>query len=207
MDVSDPSSVDAFAKLLKDRHGQIDAVVNNAGVALDGFNNDVVKQTLQTNYYGTVHATRTFLALLKPGGRLVNVSSMAGKLNKYTPEIREAFLHASRSSVQDCDKLMDRFATAVRENREKEDGWPSAAYGVSKSGLTAATKAIALEESKSGKGRLVNACCPGYVNTDMTKGNGVKTVDEGARTPVMLAFGEFGGKTGEFWQSEKIIEW
>ena len=37
---------------------------------------------------------------------------------------------------------------------------------------------------------LVNACCPGYVNTDMTKGNGAKTVDQGAKTPVMLALGK-----------------
>jgi carbonyl reductase 1 len=45
------------------------------------------------------------------------------------------------------------------------------------------------------------------VNTDMTKGKGVKTVDEGAKTPVMLALGDIGGKTGGFWQSEKEVAW
>ena len=89
----------------------------------------------------------------------------------------------------------------------KAEGWPSAAYAVSKAGEIAFTKAIAVEAKKNGKNVLVNACCPGYVNTDMTKGNGVKTVDEGAKTPVMLALGEIGGKGGEFWQHEKIIEW
>ena len=29
------------------------------------------------------------------------------------------------------------------------------------------TKVIALEEAKRGRGVLVNACCPGYVKTDM----------------------------------------
>jgi hypothetical protein len=37
----------------------------------------------------------------------------------------------------------------------------------------------------------------------MTRGRGTKTPDEGAMTPVMLAVGDIGGKTGEFWQNEK----
>ena len=41
----------------------------------------------------------------------------------------------------------------------------------------------------------------------MTKGRGAKSVDEGAQTPVMLAIGDIGGKTGLFWQHEKVSEW
>ena len=78
---------------------------------------------------------------------------------------------------------------------------------MSKAGETAFTKAIAMEEAKRGRGVLVNACCPGYVNTDMTRGGGTKTPDQGAQTPVMLALQDIGGKTGEFWQSEKVTEW
>jgi len=102
---------------------------------------------------------------------------------------------------------MKKFVDDVKAGRHAEEGWPSAAYSVSKAGVIAMTKAVALQEKEDGKGRLINVCCPGYVKTDMTKGGGVKTVDEGAKTPVMLAVGEFGGKTGEFWQSEKILKW
>jgi carbonyl reductase 1 len=35
----------------------------------------------------------------------------------------------------------------------------------------------------------------------------VKTIDEGAKTPVLLALGDIGGSLGEFWQNENIIEW
>jgi carbonyl reductase 1 len=45
------------------------------------------------------------------------------------------------------------------------------------------------------------------VKTDMTKGGGTKTPDEGAMTPVMLAVGDIGGKTGEFWQHERLARW
>ncbi len=41
----------------------------------------------------------------------------------------------------------------------------------------------------------------------MTKGRGVKTIDEGAKTPVLLALGDIGESVGEFWQNEKIFEW
>lgn len=102
---------------------------------------------------------------------------------------------------------MEEFKAAVKAGNEKEQGWPSLAYSVSKSGMTGATKVIAREEQKRGGKRLINACCPGWVDTDMTKHRGTKTPDQGAQTPVMLAIGEIGGKTGEFWQEEKVIEW
>lgn len=208
LDVSDKSSIHAFRDFLKTEHPDgIDILINNAGIAMDGFDANVVKQTLHTNYYGTLEATQIVLPLIRQGGRLVNVTSMAGKLNKYTPELREAFISASKSGVADCTSLMGDFTKAVQQGNEKQLGWPSAAYAVSKAGATAFTKAIAAEEDKKGRGVLVNACCPGYVNTDMTKGNGVKTPDEGAKTPVMLALEDIGGTSGGFWQSEKIIEW
>ena len=102
---------------------------------------------------------------------------------------------------------MNEFTSAVERATEKGEGWPSAAYAVSKSGITGMTRAIALEEEKRGRGILVNSCCPGYVETDMTKGRGAKSVDEGARTPVMLALGDIGNTAGGFWQNEKVIEW
>ncbi|TKA73300.1 hypothetical protein B0A49_04546 [Cryomyces minteri] len=208
LDISDTGSITAFADYLKKEHPEgIDFVINNAGIAMQGFDNNVVKETLHCNYYGTLTATQAFLPLLKSNGRLVNVSSMSGKLNKYTPALRDRFLSAAATSPAAVTSLMEAFETAVAAGNEKEHGWPSAAYAVSKAGVTAMTKAVALEEKKRGRGVLVNACCPGYVKTDMTRGGGSKTVDEGARTPVMLALEDVGGVTGQFWQNEKVIEW
>lgn len=166
----------------------------------------VVKETLQCNYYGTLEATQTLLPLIKPsGGRLVNVSSMAGHLNKYRPSIRSRFLSAK--TIPEVTSLMEDFKAAVNAGNEKEQGWPSAAYAVSKAGVTAMTKVVAEEVKERGGKVLVNSCCPGYVNTDMSKGNGTKTVDQGAQTPVLLALGDVGGKSGLFWQEERPIEW
>lgn len=167
---------------------------------------NVVKETLQCNYYGTLAATRSLLPLIRPGGRLVNVSSMVGHLNSaYSAELRSAF--AESKTVDDVTKLMESFTSAVEQGKETELGWPSAAYKVSKTGVTGMTRAIAAEETEKGSGVLVNSCCPGYVDTDMTKGRGSKTVDEGAQTPVLLACGDIGGIGGEFWENKKVSEW
>ena len=131
---------------------------------------------------------------------------MVGHLNtKYSESIRSAF--SSSKTVDDVTKLMEAFKSAVKEGKEREKGWPSAAYAVSKSGVTGMTRAIALQHKQQGGKVLVNSCCPGWVSTDMTKHRGTKTVDEGAQTPVLLALGNIGGKYGEFWQDGRIIEW
>ena len=127
----------------------------------------------------------------------MNVSSMTGHLNsKYSQEIRTAF--AESKTVDDVTRLMESFTKAVEQGKEREQGWPSAAYAVSKSGITGMTRAVALEEKEKSGGVLVNSCCPGFVSTDMTKQRGSKTVDEGAQTPVLLAAGDLGRTAGEF---------
>jgi len=164
---------------------------------------------LDTNYYGSLAMTQEILPLIRSGGRLVNVCSMDGKLETYSVSLREAFISASKISVAACSALMEKFIHDVKAKKEIQEGWPSSAYAVSKAGEIAFTKVIAIEEETTGRKRniLVNSCCPGFVNTDMTKGYGVKTIDEGAKTPVLLALGDIGGSLGEFWQNENIIEW
>jgi carbonyl reductase 1 len=228
LDISAQASIHKFRDFLRKEHpDEIDILINNAGIAMDGFgeflqfssvwivkdsskqdpDDNVVEETLKTNYYGSLEMTQEILPMIRPGGRLVNVCSMAGRLSRYPSPLKEAFISASQTSVSACTELMVKFASDVKGGKETQDGWPRAAYAISKAGEIAATKVIAMEEEMSGKGVLINACCPGYVNTDMSKGKGTKTVDEGAKTPVLLALGEIRGKTGGFWQSEGIVEW
>ncbi|KAF2005184.1 carbonyl reductase [Amniculicola lignicola CBS 123094] len=206
LDITDSTSVEAFAIYLKMNHGDgVDIVINNAGIAMDGFDSNIVKSTLGCNFYKTMEACHAFLPLIKLDGRLVNVASTSGKLNKYSNEIRNRFL-ASKTE-EDVTSIMKDFALAVDAGKENEAGFPSAAYAVSKAGLIASTRALAHAEKEKGNTVLINSCCPGYVNTDMSKGNGTKTPDEGAQTPVMLALRDLKGESGIFWKEETHEEW
>lgn len=131
---------------------------------------------------------------------------MAGHLTqKYSSDIRARFVSAQKPS--DISALMQEFTSAV-EKDSYSGSWPGAAYAVSKCGLIGVTRCLAREQHGRDSSVLINACCPGYVKTDMTKGGGMKTPDQGAMTPVLLALADLGkDKTGGFWQHEKEIQW
>lgn len=151
--------------------------------------------------------TEGILPSLKPAStsRIVNMSSLLGKLNKYSPTLTEAFRNAT--TIAQMTDLMESFYQAVKSGKHTSEGWPSNAYAVSKAGVAGFTKVIAQNEARKGSKVLINSCCPGYVRTDMTGGKGRKSPDQGAQTPVLLALGDLGGRSGEFWESQEVSQW
>jgi uncharacterized protein len=83
-DVADRSSVDGAAAAVRERHPQIDLLVNNAGVAartrfVDG-DPQQIENVLRTNYLGNVWVLQAFLPALHRGAHVVNVVSVAGEV-------------------------------------------------------------------------------------------------------------------------------
>lgn len=130
---------------------------------------------------------------------------MAGKLRGYSPELTQRFEAVRKTS--EADALMTEFQKAVDNDTYSADGWVSSAYKVSKAGLIALHNAWATQYKSDPRGILINSCCPGYVNSRMTKGKGVKTLDEGAATPVTLALDDLQGKSGTFWENSQQSSW
>ncbi|VDP48803.1 unnamed protein product [Soboliphyme baturini] len=62
---------------------------------------------------------------------------------------------------------------------------------------------------KQGNSILVNGCCPGYVDTDMTSHKGPLTPAQGAETPVYLAMlpSHATQPKGQFVFQKKVIDW
>ncbi|KAJ3161983.1 Carbonyl reductase [NADPH] 3 [Geranomyces michiganensis] len=216
LDISSEESIKAAVETVKAQGpGYVDVLVNNAGIAAkgDAFNADVARSTIDTNYYGTKHATLAFLPLIRDGGRIVNVSSMAGKLG-----IVDASLQAQFSDPQltldKLDALMESFISAVAadggETTYKEKGWPRTTYGVSKLGLTAMTRVLARQHADvKAKGIFVAACCPGWCKTDMAGDRAPKSAVDGAKTPVMLATASSVAEweNGGYFTEEKPAQW
>uniref|UniRef100_A0AC34QU05 NAD(P)-binding protein n=1 Tax=Panagrolaimus sp. JU765 TaxID=591449 RepID=A0AC34QU05_9BILA len=66
--------------------------------------------------------------------------------------------------------------------------------------------ALILIRHQRHKDLIINACCPGFVATDLTKHRGYLTIQEGADTPVYLATHE-GVPKGEFLYQRKVLAW
>ena len=85
LDVTQLPSIEAFVQAVGARHGRIDVLVNNAGLAAglapvaEGRDDDWV-QMLETNVLGMLRMTRACLPLLRqaPSGHIVNLGSVAG---------------------------------------------------------------------------------------------------------------------------------
>jgi butyryl-CoA dehydrogenase len=83
-DVSEREAMESFADAVVDKFGQVDIVINNAGVGSNGFfeeqSYDTFRKIFAVNMWGVIYGTRAFLPQLKksPESSLVNVSSING---------------------------------------------------------------------------------------------------------------------------------
>jgi NAD(P)-dependent dehydrogenase (short-subunit alcohol dehydrogenase family) len=95
LDITDDASVEAAVKVIE-ADGGLDVLINNAGVEERGDNNvvigpadvtaDVMRETFETNVFGTVRVIHAFLPLLRRSAApvVVNVSSGLASLTRVT---------------------------------------------------------------------------------------------------------------------------
>lgn len=84
LDVADRAAVEAWADAVVADHGQVNVIINNAGVALgatvEGMSYDDFEWLMNINFWGVVYGTKAFLPHLKASGEghVANVSSVFG---------------------------------------------------------------------------------------------------------------------------------
>jgi NAD(P)-dependent dehydrogenase (short-subunit alcohol dehydrogenase family) len=86
LDVSDPASIEQAAAAVADDPGELDVLVNNAGIVADAGvpgadpDFDAIQRSLDTNFYGAYRLTVALLPLLRRSDhpRIVSVSSGMG---------------------------------------------------------------------------------------------------------------------------------
>jgi NADP-dependent 3-hydroxy acid dehydrogenase YdfG len=108
LDVADRAAVAALPSIVVEAHGQVDLLMNNAGVALGGTFEQVAADDfdwlMEINFHGVVRMTRAFLPLLhrSPDARIVNVSSIYGII---TPPGQAAY-SASKFAVRGFSNVL-----------------------------------------------------------------------------------------------------
>lgn len=203
LDVASPESLRSLVAHLQGT--RIDVLVNNAGIALDGFDERVARETIETNFFGPLRVTEALLPLMPRDGIVVMVSSQMGELSCLSPSLQARFL-APDLDVPRLSALMREFVDDVRQHRHREHGWPSSAYRVSKVGLNALTRILARQHRDHGTMRI-NAVCPGWARTDMGGKSAPRSVQEGAASIVWAATLPADGPTGGFFRDGQPIEW
>uniref|UniRef100_A0A8C0PLY3 Carbonyl reductase (NADPH) n=1 Tax=Canis lupus familiaris TaxID=9615 RepID=A0A8C0PLY3_CANLF len=136
--------------------------------------------TLKTNFFGTRDICTELLPLVRPQGRVVNVSSVMGfvTLKQCSPELQQKFT-SEAITEEELGMLMDKFVEDVKNGVHKKEGWPDmklVTYGISKMGITILSRIHArkLSEQRRDDKILLNACCPGWVRTDMGGADAIK---------------------------------
>ena len=104
LDVSDVAGVNRVRDRVLERHGRIDVLVNNAGIAIsnhpaEGMSDAVWNKVIDVNLNGTFWCCRAFgAAMLERGsGSIVNVGSMSGFIVNRPQE--QANYNASKAAV------------------------------------------------------------------------------------------------------------
>lgn len=88
LDVTDRDSIDRLVNQVEQELGQLNILVNNAGILYDTWQQaisadfNVVREALETNTFGPWRVCQAFIPLMRRSkqGRIVNVSSEAGSL-------------------------------------------------------------------------------------------------------------------------------
>ncbi|KAM4729556.1 carbonyl reductase [NADPH] 1 [Anableps anableps] len=216
LDINNLNSITTAAAFFKEKYGGVDILINNAAIAFKVADRTPIavqaEVTLKTNFFASRDVLTHFLPLIKPGGRVVNVSSFVSSrtLNKCSPELQQRF-RSEDITEDELVGLMQRFVDKAKAGQHKQDGWPALPYGVSKLGLTTLSMILArrLSKERPNDGILLNACCPGWVRTDMAGERAARSPDEGAVTPVYLALlpPETSEPHGKFVSDEEVQPW
>lgn len=178
IDVTNADSIVAAKNIIEQEQGKLDILINNAGVL--GVNPqtatetavDDIKAVFETNFFGVIQVTQTFLDLLKKSDapRISNITSGLGSLT----------LHSDPSWKYYQVK--------------------GAAYGPSKSALNAYTIVLAYELKDSAF--KVNVIDPGYTATDFNHHSGPGTVESAASFIIKHTLTDENGPTGQFFSND-----
>lgn len=214
IDVEQDLSVNSAAEEVVTKFGRtpspLYAIVNNAGIgdSMLGLN-----KVLQVNTFGPKRVCDAFLPLLNPSiGRVVNVTSASGPLYLAgsSNEIKKLLTNPEVSWTE-IEKFMAECLNLNLESERTTDwGGDWSAYGISK----ACTNAYSIYLAKNNPNLTINACTPGFIETDLTRPlaesngktpaeMGMKSPEEGVSASVFLLMGNPSG-SGHYYGSDCV---
>lgn len=207
LDIEDRQSIKRFRENISNDYGSLDVLVNNAGIMYRSSDKisfiHQVKRSFAVNFHGTMNVCDALFPLMAERSRVVNVSSSLGNeaIHLFNPDVRKDLLSDSLTKPR-LLQIVNKYEDECLEPHYLNHNFPSwlnIPYAVSKLALTALSRVQAHDIQSTGSKVLVNACCPGFAQTDMTTGGTLrgrmhvrknpyaKSSSEAAKVPVHLA--------------------
>ena len=86
-DVTNPEQVESMMQQIQGRHSGLDVLVNNSGIIRDRtikkMSTEEFESVVRVNLSGTFNVTQKAAAILRNGGRIVNLSSVSGQMGLF----------------------------------------------------------------------------------------------------------------------------
>ncbi len=183
LDTTKQETVTAAPKQIADTFGQLDVLVHNAGINVEGdgppsgADLSAVHKVLDTNFNGTLRVTQAMLPLLKkaPSARIVNGSSELGSMALNSDP---AWEHSNAKLI---------------------------GYNASKAAMKMLTVQLAWE--LRGTNIKVNSANPGFTRTGLNNNQGTQPVEVGALAATRLALLDESGPTGSAISKDGADPW
>lgn len=181
LDVTSSASVRDLALYLRKQYGRLDVLVNNAGIMLDRFEDGQPVMSIMDCDLDHVRQTME-----------TNLYGALLLTKELLPLMKEN--HYGR---------IVNVSSGLGQISEMGAGYTG--YRLSKAALNALTCMVA-DEVRS-ENIIVNACCPGWVRTDMGGKNAARSVEEGADTIVWLCQSADGAISGKLFRDREEQPW
>ncbi|CAH2232587.1 jg10148 [Pararge aegeria aegeria] len=211
LDVTDKDSVKIFAEHLKQKHGGIDILINNAAISSSNFTETSYEDSVRVidaNYFSILTIQEYIFPILNDSARVINISSDCGHISNLRNKYWISRLTKVDTKQGDVNAFVNWFLDSVKNgtlDQEDFQEMPLLAYRISKIALCALTR---VQQKEVGRNISVNSLHPGFVKTDMTKTTGFITIEEASKAPVYLALDVDQSVKGKyFWYDKTEREW
>ncbi len=216
IDISRSESIDTFIKWLQDSELKVDCLVNNAAIAIQTtkVEDKIVRETFQTNFYGTVELTEKMLPMLSENAKIVNITSdlaMFGTL--HDPELQKR-MEDPALTKEGLFQIAKEYHEMVKTKKPglTEHPFPTSMFPVycfSKLLISVYTRLLAKDSQVKNKGIQVYSCAPGQVKTNIGGPAAELSVQQGVICPsnvIMMPWKVSESTQGKFFSSSEVTQ-